>query len=65
MSSKKKAVKKVKQYGIFFYLVPESKLDLRRSEEYPKTYPTKAAAQEALRGDNNRLVGRFVKALEC
>ena len=56
-TKKKKAVKKAKQYGIFFNVNGKS----LRSCDYPETYPTKAAAQEVLRGDNLYL--SFVKAL--
>ena len=66
MSTKKKAVKKAKNFGIFF------KLDgkWQRSEDYPKSYSTEAAAQSALYGHESQAIGggflssnRFVKAL--
>lgn len=61
--SKKKAVKKAKKFGIFFKLAGK----WQRSEDYPKSYSTEAAALRALKGHESQAIGggflRFVKAL--
>ena len=56
MSSKKKAVKKAKKFGIFYGA---------RSVDFPESYSTEAAALRALKGHENLSIGgkRFVKAL--